>query len=947
MVYRVMAYILLAFGCAAWSAAGTADTGDFAVTVDYSLSEQNTPAVAVGPHGVFGIVWADYRNGQGDIYYQAYDSGGIAIGDNNILSDDPNGEMQLDPDLACDWRGVYHAVWTDYRNAAYPFKPDIYYQRFDTAGPIGGNVFVSDELPDSSRQSPAIGCAGWGTSVVTWTDLRNRNWDIFARMLDSTGAVATDGVRVNDDIGSAPQHEPAAAVAPGGWYVVAWYDNRTGNDDIYLQKYDSSGTPLGGNVLVNTDAGTAKQKFPDIAVGGDGIIHVVWTDWRNGSYPDNSDIYCQRFNAALERLGANRMVNSAAEGCRRDPRVAVDDAGNACVVWSDSSAGDWNARGQMIDNDGRMSGTNFAVNLDLPNRQLRPDVALDGYNAYFAWADHRNGNFDIYGRIWQYNVPGLTAEPSRIEISRDISEATWDTIPVVIANAGFGELDFTTFAVDDWLDVSQSSGHTPESLMVYIHSGALDHGLHQGTIKLIDTQHQDSTARITVLVTITGPVIEIAADTLRFPAVIEAGSPPDQYVRIDNAGTGVLNWRLTTTTTWLTLGAIAGVGGESVAVGCDIAGLSAGTYDGAVVVSDSNAVNSPETLFVQCVLQSDLPFLKAEPERIASSCYPSESQIDSIRVVNAGSGTIEWTAENTSGWMTLTSSSGVDNDYIAYAISGGGLTAGSYDDTVTIRDTAAFNDPLSVPVELTVLAADTVGAMPVTVERGAMFHQAFYLKTNNSLNSATLEFACEPQMISIDSFAVSAAADSTMAIAFQNDAGTGRFLLQIDADAVKSIIPPAQYYLGELWGSANDSLTGTATTTMIAENSSLSLTDYGDHVPVWTGGDVEISLPTAVDDSPGPEPSLIYTLEQNRPNPFNGVTTISYSTEHSGPVHLVVYNILGQLVRTLVDDNQGAGPHTVVWDGRDSSGRDMASGIFFYKLRTADFSAVRKMVYLK
>jgi len=354
MVYRILVYVVAVLGCTAWCAAGTADTGDFVVSVDYSLSEQNSPAIAVGPRGIFAVVWADHRGGQGDIYSQIFDSGHNAIGDNTIINDDGVDAMQLDPDLACDWRGVYYAAWTDYRNAQYPFKPDIYYQRFDTAGSIGANVFVSDELPDSSRQSPGIGVAGWGKSIIAWTDLRNRNWDIFARGLDSSGEKLMAGVRVNDDIGSAPQHEPAAAVAPEGWYVIAWYDNRAGNDDIYLQKFDSSGAPVGGNIRVNSDAGTAKQKFPDIAVGGDGAIYVVWTDWRNGSYPDNSDIYCQRFDGSLGRMGTNQMINSAADGCRRDPRVAADDAGNACVVWSDSSGGDWNARGQMIDNSGRL-----------------------------------------------------------------------------------------------------------------------------------------------------------------------------------------------------------------------------------------------------------------------------------------------------------------------------------------------------------------------------------------------------------------------------------------------------------------------------------------------------------------------------------------------------------------------------------------------------------------
>jgi len=948
MACRITAYILVALGCAAWCAAGIdADSGDFAVSVDYSSSEQSNPAIAVGPHGTFGVVWVDYRSGQGDIYCQMFDSGGAGVGGNSAINDDGTGAMQLDPDLACDWNGTYWAAWTDYRNAQYPFSPDIYCQRFDTAGSIDANIFVSDESPDSSRQSPAIDVAGWGRAVLAWNDLRNRNWDIYSRAIDSSGVILTAGERVNDDVGVAPQHEPAVAVSSDGWYVIVWYDNRTGDDNIYLQKFDSSNAPLGANIKVNTDVGTTRQKFPDVAVAGNGTIYVVWTDWRNGSYPDNSDIYFQRFDETLGRLGNNLMINSASVGSRRDPRVAADAAGNACIVWSDSSGGDWNARGQMIDNSGRLSGANFAVNLDKADRQLRPDVALDGYHAYFAWADHRNGNFDIYGRVWQYNIPGLTATPSRIDLERDKSEAGWDTISVAIGNAGFGELDFSILPEDDWLTLSQSTGSTPDTIMVYVHSGALDYGLHQGEIRLIDMQHQDSTARIIVTVTITGPVIDIDADTLYFSAVIQAGSPPDQQIQIDNSGTGELNWHLSTATTWITLSAISGLAGESIDIGCDIAGLTTGEYDGFVVVSDPIALNSPETLFVHCDLRSDLPYLKATPAGVNVSLYAAESRTDSVLVTNGGSGTIDWIASGASAWLDLVSSSGVDNDHIVYSISGNSLDIGSYVDTITISDTGAFNNPLHVPVALTILAGDTVGAMPVMAERGGVFHQSYYIKAHNAIDSARLEFEYDPVMLSVDSFVVSPAADSVMSVVFQNDQGSGQFSLRIPGNANKSVLPPSEYYIGEIWGTANDTLTGTTAVTMIAENSALSVTDYGDHCPVWVGGDIEISLPTAADDSHDNEPVPEYSLDQNRPNPFNGVTTISYSTRRFGSVSLIVYNILGQLVRTLVDGNQSAGPHTVIWDGRDSSGRDMASGIFFYKLQTADFSAVRKMAYLK
>ncbi|MBN2289221.1 MAG: T9SS type A sorting domain-containing protein [Candidatus Glassbacteria bacterium] len=93
-----------------------------------------------------------------------------------------------------------------------------------------------------------------------------------------------------------------------------------------------------------------------------------------------------------------------------------------------------------------------------------------------------------------------------------------------------------------------------------------------------------------------------------------------------------------------------------------------------------------------------------------------------------------------------------------------------------------------------------------------------------------------------------------------------------------------------------------------------------------------------------------FMLAQNSPNPFNPSTTISYELpESAGALRVVldVYNIRGQKVVTLVDELKDAGRYTVNWDGRDAGGRVVSSGVYFYRMKAGDFSAVRKMVILK
>jgi hypothetical protein len=88
-------------------------------------------------------------------------------------------------------------------------------------------------------------------------------------------------------------------------------------------------------------------------------------------------------------------------------------------------------------------------------------------------------------------------------------------------------------------------------------------------------------------------------------------------------------------------------------------------------------------------------------------------------------------------------------------------------------------------------------------------------------------------------------------------------------------------------------------------------------------------------------------VSQNSPNPFNPNTTISYSLPQEMDVKLEIYNILGQRVRVLVDEHQEAGYKTIIWDGKDDDGREVSSGIYFYRIKASDFVRARKMVLLK
>ncbi len=89
------------------------------------------------------------------------------------------------------------------------------------------------------------------------------------------------------------------------------------------------------------------------------------------------------------------------------------------------------------------------------------------------------------------------------------------------------------------------------------------------------------------------------------------------------------------------------------------------------------------------------------------------------------------------------------------------------------------------------------------------------------------------------------------------------------------------------------------------------------------------------------------TLEPNHPNPFNPRTTIRYGLPAAGHVHLVVYDMLGRHVRTLVDAPQAAGTHAARWDGLDARGGRVASGVYIYRLRAGGIEIAKRMLLMK
>jgi hypothetical protein len=117
-------------------------------------------------------------------------------------------------------------------------------------------------------------------------------------------------------------------------------------------------------------------------------------------------------------------------------------------------------------------------------------------------------------------------------------------------------------------------------------------------------------------------------------------------------------------------------------------------------------------------------------------------------------------------------------------------------------------------------------------------------------------------------------------------------------------------------------------------------------------GNITVSIAADADEDDEENNVVSFGLSQNHPNPFNPATTIRFKvggerSKASIPITLKVYNILGQLVRILVDEEKIPGNYEAVWDGKDSFGKEVSSGIYFYRLDTENYQNTRKMTLIK
>ncbi|MBU4387803.1 hypothetical protein KJ644_05075, partial [Candidatus Dependentiae bacterium] len=253
---------------------------------------------------------------------------------NNAISIAANN--QLTPTIASDGSGGAIITWQDLRSGT----ADIYAQRINASGAVQWTADgVAISTAANSQSLPSITSDGSGGAIITWNDLRGDGVisNIYAQRINASGVVqwTEDGVAISTTMTN-PQYPPQIVGDGSGGAIIAWWDGRFGNSDVYAQRINASGIVLwtADGVAITPTAANG-QEFPTMASDGSGGAIIAWQDNRNNNN-GISDIYAQRIDAGgVVQWTADGVAISTAANSQSLPSITSDGSGGAIITWND------------------------------------------------------------------------------------------------------------------------------------------------------------------------------------------------------------------------------------------------------------------------------------------------------------------------------------------------------------------------------------------------------------------------------------------------------------------------------------------------------------------------------------------------------------------------------------------------------------------------------------
>lgn len=336
---------------------------------------------------------------------------------------------------SCFSNGRLHVVWEDERDGVSAIW-------FNSSADSGATWMTSDVRlngGEAEAHAPDIACAGDAVYVV-WEDERDgelRYRNVYANVSTDGGRSWLEAdVRIDGDVDGEAMSLGPRVVAVGDAAYVAWFDNRNGAYDIYVQATQDKGHSwLEEATRVDTDtAGNAYSAWPRLVANADKRVLVTWEDSRSGG----SDIFSNvSTDGGATFTDDDRRVDGGEEGGESNsflPSVAM--AGDrAYVVWHDERNGEMRDVLMNVSDDGGASWLDEPLRVDSDaagvSDSSNPVVAAVGDRVHVVWQDDRAGGYDVYHRFSRDGGASWGGDETRMDSDAGGESQSYDPVLLV------------------------------------------------------------------------------------------------------------------------------------------------------------------------------------------------------------------------------------------------------------------------------------------------------------------------------------------------------------------------------------------------------------------------------------------------------------------------------------------------------------------------------------
>ena len=837
-----------------------------AIIPDFKVNEYNDNAgwqyyssIASDATGNFVITWEDGRNNLTDIYAQRYDNNGIPIGGNFRVSDDIGNIIQKRPTIAMNSGGDFVIAWVDSRTQ----MTDIYAQRFASDGSaLGSNFKINDDVGNDPREYISIAIDSGGNFVITWHVYHNDRLDIYAQRFDN------DGTPLGDNFFVSTGAAPAVAMSVSGNFVITWYNFSIMPIGIYAQRYTSNGIPNGNNFIVNDDGGISTYDDPGIAIDNAGNFVITWRDYRN----IGSDIYSQRFTNDGSALGGNFKVNDdVGNEYQFYPAIALNGNGNFVITWADHRNGS-NIYAQRYNSNGDLLGINFKVNDNIiaPDQFPPTSIATDSIGNFFiTWVDDRNdGDRDIYAQ--RYASDGNTLG-SNFKVNDDGNRSANQISPAIaVDDSGNFMISWGDYRHGEWDIYTQlitRNGNTLGSNLKVNNSvlntnqnypSIATDGINNYVVTWEDNRNSNWDIYVQYYTLIGG----VVTDNFKVNDDLVNAEQISPAIAMNDSGNIVITWEDNRNGNWDIYAQRLTRSGSMVGSNFNV------NDDGGTTsqIASSIAIDGSGNMVItwEDSRNGNIDIYTQRYDSIGNS-------LGNNFIVNDDAGNTSQIApaiamvENSNMVVTWEDVRNGNTDIYAQFYDGNGNSLGN---NFKVNDDDGSTSKNSPTIDM-----DKNGNIVITWEDSRNGNSNIYAQRFSS-----------------------------------NGAALGSNFMVTNTSNVNQLHPKVKLWNNRIYTTWQDNRTPDTGYDIWA-----NILDWNNPVDIINNNHTQ-------------KPSA-FILHQNYPNPFNPITNIEFTIPNTKFVTLKIYNLLGQEVATLVSDKLKAGSYQYTWDATVFS-----SGIYFYRL---------------